>query len=89
MAAVTICSNFGAQEKASHCFHFFPTCLPWSDGTGCHDLSFFPSQTRDQTHVPYIGGQIFFFFNLVFIYLFLQQREQTGHVFSHLLFTPS
>ena len=41
MAAVTVCSNFGAQEnKVSHCFHFFPICLPWSDGTGCHDLSF-------------------------------------------------
>ena len=23
-----------------HCFHCFPICLPWSDGTGCHDLSF-------------------------------------------------
>ena len=23
MAAVTICSNFGAQEKVSHCFHCF------------------------------------------------------------------
>ena len=21
-------------------FHCFPKCLPWSDGTGCHDLSF-------------------------------------------------
>ena len=38
MAAVTIKSNFGAQEnKASHCF---PIYLPWSDGTRCHDLSF-------------------------------------------------
>ena len=28
MAAVTICSNFGAQEnKICHCFHFFPFCL--------------------------------------------------------------
>ena len=27
-------------EKVSHCFHCFPICLPWSDGTGCHDLSF-------------------------------------------------
>ena len=26
--------------KVSHCFHSFPICLPWSDGTGCHDLSF-------------------------------------------------
>ena len=23
------------------CFHFFPIYLPWSDGTGCHGLSFF------------------------------------------------
>ena len=30
MAAVTICSDFGAQEnKVCHCFHCFPICLPW------------------------------------------------------------
>ena len=23
-----------------HCFHCFPIYLPWSDGTGCHDLCF-------------------------------------------------
>ena len=41
MAAITICSDFTAQEnKVSHCFHCFPIYLPWSDGTGCHDLSF-------------------------------------------------
>ena len=41
MAAVTICSDFGAQKnKVSHCFHRFPIYLPWTDGTGCHDLSF-------------------------------------------------
>ena len=29
-AAVTICSDFGAQEnKVSHCFHCFPIYLPW------------------------------------------------------------
>ena len=34
MAAVTICSDFGAQEnKICHCFHCFPIYLPWSDGT--------------------------------------------------------
>ena len=33
---------FGAQEnKTCHCFHFFPFYLPWSNGTGFHDLSFF------------------------------------------------
>ena len=41
MAAVTICSDFRAQEvEICHCFHLFPFCLLWSDGTGCHDLSF-------------------------------------------------
>ena len=39
MAAVTICSDFGVQEK-SVSFHCFPIYLPWSDGTGCHDFSF-------------------------------------------------
>ena len=28
------------QNKVSHCFHYFPIYLLWSDGTGCHDLSF-------------------------------------------------
>ena len=27
-------------SKVSHCFHCFPIYLPWSDGTGCHDLTF-------------------------------------------------
>ena len=34
MAAVTICSDFGAQKnKAWQCFHCFPIYLPWSDRT--------------------------------------------------------
>ena len=41
MAAVTICSDFGApRNKVSHCFHCFPIYLPWSDGTKWHDLYF-------------------------------------------------
>ena len=28
------------QNKVCHCFHCFPLYLPWSDGNGCHDLSF-------------------------------------------------
>ena len=28
------------QNKVSHCFHCFPIYLPWSVGTGCHDLRF-------------------------------------------------
>ena len=38
MAAVTIHSDFGAQE--SNVPHCFPIYLPWSDGTRYHDLSF-------------------------------------------------
>ena len=34
MAAVTICSDFGApKNKVWHCFHCFPIYFPWSDGT--------------------------------------------------------
>ena len=33
--------NFGAQEnKVYRCFHCFLIYLWWSNGTGCHDLSF-------------------------------------------------
>ena len=28
------------KNKVCHCFHCFPIYLPWSDGTGCHGLSF-------------------------------------------------
>ena len=28
------------QKIKLHCFHCFPICLPWNDGTGFHDLSF-------------------------------------------------
>ena len=41
MAAVTICSDFGApKNKILHCFHCFPIYLPWRNGTRCHDLRF-------------------------------------------------
>ena len=41
VAAITIHSDFGAQEnKICHCFHFFPICLPLSDWTGCQDIIF-------------------------------------------------
>ena len=32
MAAITICSDFGAQKnKVWHCFHCFPIYFPWTD----------------------------------------------------------
>ena len=42
MATVTIHSDFRAQEKEiCHCFRLFPFHLPWTNGTGCHNLSIF------------------------------------------------
>ena len=54
MAAVTVCSDFGAQEKKiCHCFHFSPFYLPWSDGIRCHDLGFFEYWVSSQLfHSP-------------------------------------
>ena len=41
MAAVTICSKFGAhRNKVCHYFHCFPIYLPWSDGTDAMILIF-------------------------------------------------
>ena len=41
MAAVSICSDFGAQKKTkSDTVHYLPIYFPWSNGTRCHDLSF-------------------------------------------------
>ena len=41
MAAVTICSDFGAHEnKVCQCFHCLPIYWPWNDGIWCHDLHF-------------------------------------------------
>ena len=28
------------KNKVCHCFHCFPIYFPWSDGTGCHNLTF-------------------------------------------------
>ena len=62
MAAVTICSDFRAQEKkVSHCFYCFPIYLPWSNGTGCHDLSFLNAEFK-----PTFSLSSFTFFNRLF-----------------------
>ena len=42
MAAVTICSDFRAQEEEiCQYFHIFPFYLARSNRAGCHNLSFF------------------------------------------------
>ena len=40
MAAVTICSDFGAPKIKSDTVSTVTPSFPWSDGTGCHDLRF-------------------------------------------------
>ena len=41
MAAVTICSDFGAPKyKIFHCLHCFPIYLPWGDGMDAMILVF-------------------------------------------------
>ena len=53
MAAVTICTDFGTpQNKVCHCFHCFPICFPWSDGTGCRDLSFLNIEMSEPYTLP-------------------------------------
>ena len=65
MAAVTICSDYGAQEnKVCHYFHCFPIFLPWSDGMGCHDLNFLKVLSHMNSHINIIG--------LYFLCCFLQ-----------------
>ena len=45
---------FGAQEnKICHCFLFSPFCLPWSDGTGCHDLTCSAASVASYSFRPY------------------------------------
>ena len=54
MASVTVCGDFGAQEKKiCHCFHFSPSYLPWSDVTRCHDLSLFHMEFQYTRLLPH------------------------------------
>ena len=54
MAAVTVCSDFGApQNKVCHCVHCFPIYSPWSDGTRYHDLSFVCWALSQRFHSPF------------------------------------
>ena len=82
MAAVTICSDFEAQEKKiCHFFHFFPFYLLWSDGTKCHDLSFFECWVLSQLLVgPFQNHSYFINFspfpgNIVYVYFLSYEKS--------------
>ena len=71
MIAVTVCSYFEAQEnKVCHCFHFCTICLPLSDGTRCHDLSFLNVEFYDKFFSLSSRGSLvpLFFFFFFFCY---------------------
>ena len=54
MAAVIICSDFGApRNKVSHCFHYFSIYLPWSDGIKCHDIDFLNVKFKPNVSLSY------------------------------------
>ena len=58
MAALTICSDFGApKNKVWHCFHCFPIYFPWSDGTRCHDLNTLHHIWKTPSESEMWGGQ--------------------------------
>ena len=55
MAAVTICSDFGAQKnKLCHCFHCFPIYLPWSDETRCNIFVLEMLRFKQLFHSPHV-----------------------------------
>ena len=54
MAAVTICSDFGApQNKVWQCFHCFPIYFPWSDGTRFSHSKRNSEPLRGTSHFPH------------------------------------
>ena len=66
MAAITICSDFGApQNKVWHCFHCFPIYFPWNDGTRCHDFRFLNVEL-----LANIFSFLFHFHHGAFLFLF-------------------
>ena len=85
MAAVTICSDFGApQNKVWHCFHSFPIYFPWSDGTRCHDVSFWMLSFR-----PTFSLSSFTFIKRLFSSSLLSAIRVVLSAYLRLLFLPA
>ena len=54
MAAVTSSVILEPPKIVCYCFHCFPIYFPWSDGTGCHELSFLNVEKIPQITVTLI-----------------------------------
>ena len=56
------------KRKSVTVFHCFPICLPWSDGTTCHDLHFFEYWVlRQFFHSPFLLSSRDFIVPLLFL----------------------
>ena len=97
MAAITICSDFGApKNKVWHCFHCFSIYFPWSDGL------------LSSKYFPYLmivcilnlcsPGSIHLFIHSFFLQSFCPSihhpsfhlsTQPSSHPFVHLSFNPS
>ena len=86
MAAINICSDFGAwKNKVSHCFPCFAIYLPWSNGTGCHNLSFLMLSFKPTFSLP-----SFTFIKRLFSYSSLCDIRVVSSVYLRLLiFLPA
>ena len=82
MAAVTICSDFGAQKNKV--YHSFPIYLPWSDGTRCHDLTFLNVEFK-----PTFSLSSFTFIKKLFSYSLSAIRVVWSAYLKLLIFLPA
>ena len=84
MAAITVCSAFGApQNKVSYRFHCFPSYFPWSDGTRCHDLVFWMLSFK-----PTFSLSSFTFIKRFFSFSFSAIRVVSSAYLRLLIFLP-
>ena len=85
MAAVILCSDFGAQRsKFSHYFHCFPICLPWSGGTDDMILVFWMLSFN-----PTFSLSSFTFINILFSSLLSAIRVVSSGHLRLLIFLPA
>ena len=67
MAAITICSDFGApKNKVSHCF---PIYLPWNDRTECHDLRFLNAELSAKFSSLLFHFHFFIIYSLINLFI--------------------
>ena len=72
------------KEIKSHFFHYFLIYLPWSDGTGCHDLSFWMLSFK-----PTFSLSSFTFIRRLFSFSLSAIRVVSSSYLRFLIFPPA